>query len=52
MVLTVCPCISEGGTYVKTLEDNSTVVTVDHSRTAQFEHTVLITEYGAEILSL
>ena len=51
MVLTVCPCISEGNVAIRVLGDNSTVVTRDNSRTAQFGHTVLITEYGAEILS-
>jgi len=51
MVLTVCPCITEGNVSIRVLEDNLTVVTRDNSRTAQFGHTVLITEYGAEILS-
>ena len=51
MVLTVCPCVSEGNTSIRILGDGLTVVTRDNSRTAQFEHTVLITEYGAEILS-
>ena len=52
MVLTICPCISEGGILVRTLQDDLTVVTDDGSRTAQFEHTILITEYGVDILSL
>ena len=52
MVLTICPCITEGGTLVRTLPDDLTVITDDGSRTAQFEHTILITEYGVEILSL
>ena len=51
MVFTVCPCITEGNVAIKILEDGLTVITRDHSRTAQFEHTILITEYGAEILS-
>ena len=51
MVLTICPCISEGNVSIRVLGDNITVVTRDNSRTAQFGHTVLITEYGAEILS-
>ena len=33
------------------LEDDWTAVTVDHSRSAQVEHTVLITEDGCEILT-
>ena len=32
--------------------DDWTVVTRDHKRTAQFEHTLLVTESGAEILTL
>ena len=51
MVLTVCPCITEGNVSIRVLKDDLTVVTRDNSRTAQFGHTVLITEYGAEILS-
>jgi methionyl aminopeptidase len=33
-------------------EDNWTVVTKDRKRSAQFEHTLLITDTGAEILTL
>ena len=51
MVLTVCPCITEGNVSIRVLKDDLTVVTRDNSRSAQFGHTVLITEYGAEILS-
>ena len=52
MVLTICPCVTESpNTNISVLSDKNTVVTEDDSRTAQFEHTVLITEYGAEILS-
>lgn len=52
MVFTIVPCVTEGGTYVRLLEDQVTVVTQDNSRTAQAEHTVLITDFGVEILSL
>ena len=52
MVLAICPCVTEGlNVNIKVLSDKNTVVTHDNARTAQFEHTVLITEYGAEILS-
>jgi len=33
-------------------DDNWTVVTKDRKRSAQFEHTILITDTGAEILTL
>ena len=52
MVFTVEPCISEGGNQVDFHPDGFTVMTSDSSRTAQFEHTVLITENGVEILTL
>ena len=52
MVFTLCPCVGESQvSHIKVLEDQSTGVTLDDSRTAQFVHTILITEYGAEILS-
>jgi len=51
MVFTIEPCISEGDRRVRTLEDGWTAVTLDNSRTAQVEHTVVITERGAEILT-
>ena len=52
MVFTIEPCISEGDRRVRFLEDGWTAMTVDNSRTAQAEHTVVITEKGAEILTL
>ena len=51
MVIVICPCVSEGGIGIQILSDKNTYATLDNSRVAQFEHTVLITEYGAEILS-
>jgi methionyl aminopeptidase len=33
-------------------DDGWTVVTADNKRTAQFEHTILVTDAGAEILTL
>ena len=33
-------------------DDDWTIVTADRSRTAQFEHTIVVTEDGAEILTL
>jgi methionyl aminopeptidase len=47
------PILSEGTDMVEILEDDGwTAVTEDGSRSAQFEHTVLITNDGCEILTL
>jgi methionyl aminopeptidase len=52
MTFTVEPMINAGKKEVKLLPDNWTVVTRDHSLSAQWEHTVLVTETGHEILTL
>lgn len=51
MVLAIEPMVNAGSRYVKTLEDNWTVVTQDGKMCAHFEHTVAITETGFEILT-
>jgi methionyl aminopeptidase len=51
MVLAIEPMVNVGQRNVKTLEDNWTVVTVDGSLCAHFEHTVAITADGYEILT-
>jgi methionyl aminopeptidase len=51
MVLAIEPMVIVGGQHVKTLEDNWTVVTVDGTLCAHFEHTVAITADGYEILT-
>ncbi|GIP24739.1 MULTISPECIES: type I methionyl aminopeptidase [Paenibacillus] len=51
MVLAIEPMVNIGKRYVKTLEDNWTVVTVDGSWCAHFEHTVAVTADGLEILT-
>lgn len=51
MVIAIEPMATRGGEEVVELEDGYTIVTADHSRAAHFEHTVLITEHGAEILT-
>jgi methionyl aminopeptidase len=51
MVLAIEPMINAGGSDVKILEDNWTVVTSDGNLSAHFEHTVAITDNGCEILS-
>jgi methionyl aminopeptidase len=52
MVFTVEPMITEGSWQIRHWNDGWTVVTADGKRSAQFEHTVLVTEYGAEILTV
>ncbi len=52
MVFTVEPMINLGRKGCKLLSDNWTVVTVDGKLSAQFEHTVLVTETGYEVLTL
>jgi methionyl aminopeptidase len=51
MVLTVEPMINLGGPDVVVLSDGWTVVTADGSLSAQFEHTVLVTATGHEVLT-
>lgn len=52
MTFTIEPVISEGGDRVVILDDGWTAATVDHSRGAQFEHTILIGETDVEILTI
>jgi methionine aminopeptidase type I len=52
MTMTVEPMVNAGKRQVKLLPDGWTVVTKDHSLSAQWEHTVLITESGHEVLTL
>jgi methionyl aminopeptidase len=52
MTFTIEPMVNAGKRHVKLLPDGWTVVTKDHSLSAQWEHTVLVTENGVEILTL
>ncbi|REJ13043.1 MAG: type I methionyl aminopeptidase, partial [Paenibacillaceae bacterium] len=52
MTLAIEPMVILGERYVRTLEDNWTVVTVDGTWCAHFEHTVAVTEDGCEILTV
>jgi len=45
------PVISEGKEEYRVLKDGWTVVSVDDSRSCQFEHTVLITPSGVSVLT-
>ena len=52
MTFTVEPMVNAGRRHVKLLGDGWTVVTKDHSLSAQWEHTVLVTADGFEVLTL
>ncbi len=52
MVFTIEPMINAGKRQVKLLGDDWTVVTKDRSLSAQWEHTVLVTDTGYELLTL
>lgn len=52
MVFTIEPMISEGTWDIRHWRDGWTVVTADGKRSAQFEHTIVVTETGTEILTL
>ena len=51
MAFTIEPMVNLGGAEVRTLEDGWTIVTVDGSLSAQFEHTVIVTKSGCEIVT-
>lgn len=51
MVFTIEPMINEGTWEVEVLDDGWTAVTLDRKLSAQFEHTVAVTESGVEILT-
>lgn len=51
MTLAIEPILNAGSRHTRTLSDRWTAVTVDNSLSAQFEHTVLVTETGYEILT-
>lgn len=52
MTFTIEPMVNAGKRHVALLKDGWTVVTKDHSLSAQWEHTVLVTEGGVEVLTL
>jgi methionyl aminopeptidase len=51
LVLAIEPMVNIGSRHVRTLTDDWTVVTLDGSLCAHFEHTVAVTETGYEILT-
>lgn len=52
MTFTIEPMINLGSRHCKVLKDEWTVITTDGKPSAQFEHTILVTETGYEILTL
>ena len=51
MTFTVEPMINAGKPGIRELADGWTIVTKDHSLSAQWEHTVAVTESGFEVLT-
>lgn len=52
MIFTIEPMINAGKAGIRVLGDGWTVVTKDHSLSAQWEHTILVTENGYEVLTV
>jgi methionyl aminopeptidase len=52
MTFTVEPMINAGKRDIRQLADGWTIVTADHSLSAQWEHTVLVTDDAYEILTV
>ena len=52
MIFTIEPMINAGRREIKQLGDGWTIVTKDHSLSAQWEHTVLVTDDGFEVLTV
>jgi methionyl aminopeptidase len=51
MTFTIEPMVNAGRRHVKLLPDQWTVVTRDHRLSAQWEHTILVTDDGREVLT-
>ncbi len=51
MIFTIEPMINAGKRFTRLLPDDWTVVTKDHSLSAQWEHTILVTDDGFEVLT-
>ncbi len=51
MTLAIEPIVNQGSRHTRVLSDRWTAVTLDHKLSAQFEHTVLVTADGYEILT-
>jgi len=51
MTFTIEPMVNAGVWQTKLLGDKWTVVTKDHKLSAQYEHTLLVTKHGVEVLT-
>jgi len=52
MMFTIEPMINAGKRDIKQMPDGWTIVTKDRSLSAQWEHTILVTESGFEVMTL
>ncbi len=52
MTFTIEPMLNAGDYRIRTMKDGWTVKTKDRSLSAQYEHTIVVTENGCEILTL
>jgi methionyl aminopeptidase len=52
MIFTIEPMINAGKPDIRLLADGWTVVTKDHRLSAQWEHTILVTDTGYEVLTV
>jgi methionyl aminopeptidase len=52
MTFTIEPMVNAGKRQISLMKDGWTVVTKDRSLSAQWEHTLLVTESGVEVLTL
>ena len=52
MTFTIEPMINAGKRDIRQLNDGWTIVTADHSLSAQWEHTILVTADGYEVLTV
>lgn len=52
LVVAIEPMVTSGSPETETLDDGWTVVTVDGSRAAHFEHTIAVTDAGPQVLTL
>ena len=51
MIFTIEPMINAGKRHIKLMPDEWTVITKDRSLSAQWEHTILVTPTGYEVLT-
>lgn len=52
MTFTIEPMINAGQRHIRIMPDNWTVITKDHKLSAQWEHTLAVTEQGCDVLTL